>query len=219
MSRGYQKLEIDEEAIRTLMNDSKTKEEFRRYQSLYLRIAEKMPTDLIAKITGLSQSGIQSIHSLARTKGLASLASRPKGGRRRSYLSIEEEKVMLSEIEKNRPLRKLISADDLYVDSVLESSRTRVRSGSVLRVSSKSSTINEFPKRSNAINGGVVEIGKVHKLFQEKVGSKVAKYTAYRLLHRHGWRKIAPRSYHPNQKADAIETFKKTGQLWSKMPS
>jgi len=47
-----------------------------------------------------------------------------------------------------RPLRKLISADDLYVDSVLESSRTRVRSGSVLRVSSKSSTINEFPKRS-----------------------------------------------------------------------
>ncbi len=85
--------------------------------------------------------------------------------------SIEEEKVMLSEIEKN------------------------------------------------AINGGVVEIGKVHKLFQEKVGSKVAKYTAYRLLHRHGWRKIAPRSYHPNQKADAIETFKKTGQLWSKIPS
>lgn len=171
MSRGYQKLEIDEEAIRTLMNDSKTKEEFRRYQSLYLRIAEKMPTGLIAKITGLSQSGIHSIHSLARTKGLVSLASRPKGGRRRSYLSIEEEKVMLSEIEKN------------------------------------------------AINGGVVEIGKVHKLFQEKVGGKVAKYTAYRLLHRHGWRKIAPRSYHPNQKADAIETLKKTGQLWSKMPS
>lgn len=171
MSRGYQKLEIDEEAIRTLMNDSKTKEEFRRYQSLYLRIAEKMPTTLIAKITGLSQSRIQSIHSTARTKGLASLANQLKGGRRRSYLSMEQEKALLSEIE------------------------------------------------NKAIKGGVVEIGKVHKLFQEKVGSKVARYTAYRLLHRHGWRKIVPRAYHPNQKADAIETFKKTGKLWSKMPS
>lgn len=65
-----------------------------------------------------------------------------------------------------------------------------------------------------AIKGGVVEIGKVHKLFEEKAGGKVAKYTAYRLLHRHGWRKIAPRPYHPKQKADAIETFKKTGHLW-----
>ena len=67
-----------------------------------------------------------------------------------------------------------------------------------------------------AIKGGVVEIGKVHKLFEEKVGGKVAKYTAYRLLHRHGWRKVAPRPYHPKQKADAVETFKKSGQLWSK---
>lgn len=132
MSRGYQKLEVEEEAVKALMDNAKSKDEFRRYQSLYLRVAEKMPTTFISKITGLSQSHIQSIHSSTRTKGLASLASKPKGGRRRSHLSIGEEIALLSEIEKK------------------------------------------------AIKGGVVEISKVHKLFEEKVGAKVAKNTAYR---------------------------------------
>jgi transposase len=169
VSRGYQSLEIEAEEVRLLMNGSKNKEEFRRYQSVYLRVAEKMPTSLIAKITGLSKSHIHSVHSLCRTKGLASLSSSSKGGRRRSYLSMEEEKALLSEIEKT------------------------------------------------AVKGGVVEIGKVHKLFEEKVGTSVARYTAYRLLHRQGWRKVAPRPYHPKQKAGTELTFKKTDRLWSKM--
>jgi transposase len=128
-----------------------------------------MPTPLIAQITGLSESHIHKIHSLCFRKGISAIARQPKGGRRRSCLSIEEEKDLLSDIEKK------------------------------------------------AIKGGVVEIGKVHKLIEEKVGAKVAKNTAYRLLHRHGWRKITPRPYHPKQKADAELTFKKTGRLWLKL--
>ncbi|WP_425361788.1 winged helix-turn-helix domain-containing protein [Candidatus Tisiphia endosymbiont of Mystacides longicornis] len=169
MARGYQKLEINPEEVRVLMNNSNSKDEFRRYQALYLRVSEKMSAHLIAKITCFSISHIHSIHSFARNKGITSLASAKKGGRNRSYLTIEEERQMLNTIEKT------------------------------------------------AIKGGVVEIGKVHKLFEEKVGCKVARFTAYRLLHRHGWRKIVPRPYHPNQKADAVETFKKTGQFWSKV--
>ena len=169
MSRGYQELEIEAEEVRLLMKDSKTKDEFRRYQALHLRIAEKMSVPLIAKVTGFSCSHIHSIHSLVRTGGLSSLASGSRGGRNRSYLSVEEEESMLKEVEKA------------------------------------------------GINGGIVEVSKVHRIFEERVGGKVAKYTTYRLLHRHGWRKVAPRPYHPKQKADAVETFKKTGQFWSKV--
>ena len=169
MSRGYQKLEINPQEIKLLMNSSKNKDEFRRYLAVYLRVGEKMPAPVIAKITGFSLSHIHSIHSLVRAKGLGSLSCGNKGGRNRSYLTIEEEKGMLQDIEKT------------------------------------------------AIKGGVVEISIVRKLFEEKVGGKIGKNTAYRLLHRHGWRKIAPRPYHPKQKADAIETFKKTGPLWSKV--
>lgn len=169
MSRSYNIINIEAEEVKRLMNASKTKDEFRRYQSLYLRLSNQMPTLSIAQTTGLSISHIHKIHSICFRKGIEAIANKPKGGRRRSYLTTEEEIALLSEIEKK------------------------------------------------AIKGGVVEIYKVHKLFEEKVGAKVAKNTAYRLLHRHGWRKIAPRSYHPKQKADAIETFKKTGLLWSKM--
>lgn len=168
MPRGYQKLEINPQEVKLLMSGSKNKDEFRRYQAVYLRAEEKMPAPSIAKITGFSLSHIHSIHSLVRAKGLGSLVSGNKGGRNRSYLTIEEEKDMLQDIEKT------------------------------------------------AIKGGVVEISKVRKLFEEKVGGKIGKNTAYRLLHRHGWRKIAPRPYHPKQKQDAIETFKKTDRLWSK---
>lgn len=171
MSRGYQRLEVEAEEARQLMNGAKDKDEFRRYQALYLRVGEKMSTSLIAKITGFSKSHIHSLHSFARKKGIASLASSKKGGGNRSYLTKEEEKAMLCEVEKV------------------------------------------------AIKGGVVEISKVQKLFEEKVGNKIARYTAYRLLHRHGWRKITPRPYHPNQKSDAEDTFKKTGQLWSRVQS
>lgn len=169
MSRSYDVINIEPEEVKQCMNASKDKDEFRRYQSIYLRVNNQMPAPLIAQITGLSVSHVHKIHSLCLRNGISAIASQPKGGRRRSHLSVEEEKLLLSEIEKK------------------------------------------------AIKGGVVEIGKVHKLFEEKVGGNVAKYTAYRLLHRHGWRKISPRQYHPKQKDDAVETFKKTGQLWSKM--
>lgn len=168
MSRSYNVISIEAKEVKQLMDASKSKDEFRRYQALYLRISNQSPTSLISQITGLSVSHIHKIHSLCYRNGISAIATKPKGGRHRSYLSLEEEVAMLCEIEKT------------------------------------------------AIKGGVVEIGKVHKLFEEKVGGKVAKYTAYRLLHRHGWRKIAPRPYHPKQKADAMETFKKSGRLWSK---
>lgn len=171
MARKYSHLNIKAENIKQLMNDSKNKEEFRRYQALYLRISQEMPVSAIADITGLSISHVYKIHSQCLKDGISCLSSGKKGGRYRSYLSLEEEAEILSEIEKK------------------------------------------------AVNGGIVEISKVHKLFEEKAGRKVALYTAYRLLHRHGWRKIAPRPYHPNQKTDSVETFKKTGRLWSKMQS
>lgn len=170
MSRSYNVINIEAKKVKQLMHAANTKDEFRRYQALYLRLSNQMPTPDIAQITGLSISHIYKIHSLCFRHGVSALISKPKGGRRRSCLSLEAEKALLLEIE------------------------------------------------NKAIKGGVVEISKVRKLFEEKVGGRIGKNTAYRLLHRHGWRKIVPRPYHPKQKADAIDTFKKTGGLWSKMP-
>ena len=41
MPRGYQKLEINPQEVKLLMSGSKNKDEFRRYQAVYLRAEEK----------------------------------------------------------------------------------------------------------------------------------------------------------------------------------
>jgi transposase len=58
--------------------------------------------------------------------------------------------------------------------------------------------------------GAIVEVHRVQRAYEEKVGRAVAKSTVYRLLHRQGWRKLAPRPRHPNGDAARIEAFKKT---------
>jgi transposase len=58
--------------------------------------------------------------------------------------------------------------------------------------------------------GAIVEVHRVQRAYEEKVGRAVAKSTVYRLLHRHGWRKLAPRPQHPNSNEARIEAFKKT---------
>lgn len=62
-----------------------------------------------------------------------------------------------------------------------------------------------------AKQGGILEVAKIHQALAAKVGSKVALYTTYRLLHRHGWRKITPRSKPAKGDPVAQNAFKKTG--------
>ena len=56
--------------------------------------------------------------------------------------------------------------------------------------------------------GLIVEIDALHKSLCERVGKNVALSTTYRLAHRHGWRKIAPRPFHVNRNEKQAEYFK-----------
>jgi transposase len=58
--------------------------------------------------------------------------------------------------------------------------------------------------------GELTTIGEIHQAFNERVGRLVHSSTIYRLLARHGWRKIAPRPFHPETDIAAQEAFKKT---------
>ena len=56
----------------------------------------------------------------------------------------------------------------------------------------------------------MVEISEIKKAYQEKVNHKVSETQIYYVLHRHGWRKIKPRSRHPKKATpEAIEASKK----------
>lgn len=60
--------------------------------------------------------------------------------------------------------------------------------------------------------GHLLEVSKIHRAYEEKVGREVAKSSVYRLLQRHGWRKLVPRPRHPEGNQEAIEQFKKTSR-------
>lgn len=63
-----------------------------------------------------------------------------------------------------------------------------------------------FKKRST--EGGLVTVRDIHEALCQKSGKKLAPSTTYRLLHRHGWRKVVPRLHHPKGNVEEQENFK-----------
>lgn len=63
---------------------------------------------------------------------------------------------------------------------------------------------------NQAKKGCILEIALIQKACEEKIRRKVTKSAIYKLLKRHGWRKVMPRSKHPNKASDeAIVAYKK----------
>ena len=60
----------------------------------------------------------------------------------------------------------------------------------------------------SAKKGKLLKITPLHQSLCKKLGKEVALSSAYRLAHRHGWRKIEPRPRHPGRNAKSAEYFK-----------
>lgn len=65
-----------------------------------------------------------------------------------------------------------------------------------------------FVERAEA--GGMLTVAEIQQAYQDRVGKAVAPSTIYRLLDRHGWRKVVPRPRHPKADVAAQAAFKKT---------
>ena len=61
-----------------------------------------------------------------------------------------------------------------------------------------------------AEQGQIIETSEIKRAYEEEVGHKIGRGQIYRVLERHGWRKVMPRSKHPNKASDeAIDASKK----------
>jgi transposase len=65
-----------------------------------------------------------------------------------------------------------------------------------------------FVERAEA--GGMLTVAEIAQAYQKRTGKAVAPSTIYRLLERHGWRKVVPRPRHPKADVAAQAAFKKT---------
>lgn len=66
------------------------------------------------------------------------------------------------------------------------------------------------PLYQKAEQGAFITVEDIKRAYEQQIGRIVHKTTIYRLLQRHGWRKIVPRRKHPKAKTEVQEAFKRT---------
>ena len=62
---------------------------------------------------------------------------------------------------------------------------------------------------AQADKGGILEVSTVKAAYEGLAGHQVPKSTVYRMLKRHGWRKVVPRPRHPKSNPARQAGFKK----------
>lgn len=71
------------------------------------------------------------------------------------------------------------------------------------------------PWEARALEGGVLSVPPIHAALVAKLGRSIPVSTTYRLLTRHGWRKVEPDTKHPKGDREVQEDFKKNSpRLW-----
>ena len=65
------------------------------------------------------------------------------------------------------------------------------------------------PFKKQAEAGQIVEVSAIERAYAEKVGHSIGSGQIYRVLARHGWRKVMPRSKHPKQASEEEQALAK----------
>ena len=65
------------------------------------------------------------------------------------------------------------------------------------------------PWLESAATGNLVVVSPIRAALAQRLGKPVKPSVAYRLLARHGWRKVAPDTRHPKSKPEVQEDWKK----------
>ena len=68
------------------------------------------------------------------------------------------------------------------------------------------------PWAQQSADGGMLIIGPLRAALAQRLGRPVTHSVAYRLLERHGWRKVAPDTRHPKSDPSVQEEWKKNSQ-------
>lgn len=68
------------------------------------------------------------------------------------------------------------------------------------------------PWEQQAKSGGILVVSVIRAALAQRLGKPVKASVVYRLLERHGWRKVAPDTHHPKSDPAAQEEWKKNSR-------
>lgn len=92
-------------------------------------------------------------------------------------------------------------------DMVLRASKRGGRHRANMTADEENAFLASFLEKS--ARGEILIVSEIKRAYEEIVDHTVPKSTIYRLLARHGWRKVAPRPHHPKANTLVQEEFKK----------
>ena len=141
--------------------DAATRAEYQRRLTIWLAYLEGWPAHRVARALGVSIPAVWKWVSQYNREGPKGLERVGRGGRRWAFLTLEQERDLLAEVQEQAGRGQVLTAKQL------------------------------LPR-----------LGQVTK-------RKVSLDYVYRLLHRQGWRKLAPRPTHVKADPAAQEAFKK----------
>ena len=97
-----------------------------------------------------------------------------------------------------------------YINNGIEALLPKKRVGNHrnLSIEEEKKLLSAFSEQAKL--GQIINVNELKAAYIEKVGHSIGGSQIYRVLHRHNWRKIMPRSKHPKKADDeAIEASKK----------
>ena len=96
-----------------------------------------------------------------------------------------------------------------YFEEGLESIAEKQYSGNRRNMSFEEEEALLAPFKEQAEKGELVEVSAIEDAYRKAVGHSIGSGQIYCVLHRHGWRKVMPRSRHPKKASEeVIETSK-----------
>ena len=105
-------------------------------------------------------------------------------------------------------VHKTIFEYNKYGVAAIETKGKGGRRNSYLNKEEEELFVNSYFEKAR--EGQIITAMEIKEDFEKKIGKKVNKTTIYRMLKRHGWRKIVPLPVHPKQNKEEREAFKKT---------
>jgi transposase len=162
-ARGKDILEL----AKTCLSKAKTAAALRQAQAVVFPLEYGMSLEETAMAIGVSPGWACQLRNRFIKEGSNSQEDKPRGGRRRSHMSIEEEEAFL------------------------------------------------FPFFEKAKAGGILVVSEIKEAMDRQLGRQVALASAYNILHRHGWRKLAPDKRHPQSDIEKQEAWKKNSPAQS----
>ena len=115
----------------------------------------------------------------------------------------------------NKPLRPLMQKKlrEFCAKPDAERPNWGGRRRALLTPEEEANFLSRWQDESNA--GEVLVASPLRAALAEKLGHPVAASVVYRMLGRHGWRKVAPDTRHPKSDPEVQEDWKKNSQkLW-----